>query len=650
MALFQPAPRSQADVDAQRPLDSSPDEVQALDEAAWYASIFRGHDAPQLTLRAVLMGSALGFLLAFTNLYIGLKTGWLLGVAITASILSFSIWRVFVKLGLSGTPLTILETNCAQSTASSAGYATGSVLISAFPALLLLSVTPDNARGTHLPVWLVAGFTAAVALLGVVLAIPLKRGLINRERLRFPSGTAAALTLHSLHGHASEGLARARALLAAGLVGMAVPLLKDLSVKGSTLLPAQSSIFDWLGRVEIAGKSYLLGDFNIKLDHGVALVAAGALVGLRITFWMLVGALALALLVTPHAMTAVWTDPAGALSYAASSPQMAWNEIGLWIGAPLLVSAGLTSFAFGYPAILRTLASLRSRDPGDTPDVVRTEVPLSWFVIGTLLAGLPLVTLAWLAFDIPPHLGVLAVLLTFALGVVACRVTGESDMTPLGAMGKITQLAYGVLAPQAVAANVMTAAITSGSACASADLLNDLKAGYLLGAHPRRQFVAQALGVIAGTLASVLGYYLLVPDATVLTGSSGHDPAFPAPAAMQFKVVAELFRLGIDHLHPMTRSAMWIGSAAGIALAVLERALPERTRRLVPSATGLGLGFMLPFFYPLAMFLGALAAHVCERLRPELAQRFVMPVASGLIAGESIMGVVVAGLNHFVLS
>jgi putative OPT family oligopeptide transporter len=648
MALFQQAPRSQAEVDAQRPLDSAPDEVHALDEATWYARIFRGQEAPQLTWRAVLMGSGLGFLLAFTNLYLGLKTGWLLGVAITASILSFTIWRVFMKLGLARTPLTILETNCAQSTASSAGYATGSVLISAFPALLLMSVTPEAPRGTHLPVWIVAGFTAAVALLGVVLAIPLKRGLINRERLRFPSGTAAALTLHSLHGRESEGLASARALLAAGLLGTAVPLLKDLQVRGSTLLPAQSNVFDWLGRLDIAGKSYALSDFNLKLDHGVALVAAGALVGLRITGWMLAGALLQALVVTPHAMTAAFTDPAGIVAYAATSPQLAWNEIGLWIGAPLLVASGLTSFVLDYPAIVRALASLRGGSARDAPVMARTEVPLSWFAMGVLLVGLPLVTLAWLAFGIPPHLGVLAVLVTFALSVVACRVTGESDMTPLGAMGKLMQLSYGVLAPESVAANVMTAAITSGSACASADLLNDLKAGYLLGAHPRRQFIAQALGVIAGTLASVLGYYLLVPDATALTGSAGRDAAFPAPAAMQFKVVAELFQRGLDHLHPLARSAMGVAGAAGVLLALLEHFM-RRTRRFLPSATGLGLGFMLPFFYPLAMFLGALVAYLFERLRPALAERLITPVASGLIAGESVMGVLVAGLNHFVL-
>jgi uncharacterized oligopeptide transporter (OPT) family protein len=91
-----------------------------------------------------------------------------------------------------------------------------------------------------------------------------------------------------------------------------------------------------------------------------------------------------------------------------------------------------------------------------------------------------------------------------------------------------------------------------------------------------------------------------------------------------------------------------VAGAAGVLLALLEHFM-RRTRRFLPSATGLGLGFMLPFFYPLAMFLGALVAYLFERLRPALAERLITPVASGLIAGESVMGVLVAGLSHFVL-
>src|ERR1019366_5903456 len=183
-----------------------------MDEATWYEKVYRGEDSPQLTRRAVVMGSVLGFFLAFTNLYIGLKTGWHLGVAITASILSFSISNAMLKLRLTKSPLSILENNCMQSTASSAGYSTGSTLVSAFPALLMLSVDRDHPVGVHTPWPTIALWTFFVAILGVTLAVPMKRSMINQERLKFPSGVAAAVTLHLLDGKGDDDLKNARAL------------------------------------------------------------------------------------------------------------------------------------------------------------------------------------------------------------------------------------------------------------------------------------------------------------------------------------------------------------------------------------------------------------------------------------------------------
>jgi OPT oligopeptide transporter protein len=105
-------------------------------ERQWYEEVYhgRGDSMAQLTWRAVLIGSCLGGVLSLTNLYIGLKAGWGFGVAITASILSYAIWTSLLKLGLARTPMTILENNCMQSTASSAGYSTGGTLVSAFAA------------------------------------------------------------------------------------------------------------------------------------------------------------------------------------------------------------------------------------------------------------------------------------------------------------------------------------------------------------------------------------------------------------------------------------------------------------------------------------------------------------------------------------
>jgi uncharacterized oligopeptide transporter (OPT) family protein len=280
--------------------------------------------------------------------------------------------------------------------------------------------------------------------------------------------------------------------------------------------------------------------------------------------------------------------------------------------------------------------------------VKKTEVPMSWFAVLGILSAVAIVLIAWRSFDVPPHLGTLAVLMTFFLALVACRALGETDVTPTGAMGKIMQLTYGALIPQNYAANLMTASITAGASSESADLLSDLKSGYLLGAHPRRQFVAQFLGIFTGAVASTLCYYLIVPDAQALTGSAGSPPQFAAPSAQQWKAVAELFRVGIGNLHPLAREGIAIGLAVGTALAIVEWLFPK-ARTWLPSATGIGLGMLLPFATSVSFVIGAALARAYERIDKSQAERFVVPISSGVIAGESIVGVIVAALNNFVL-
>ncbi len=639
-----------------------------MDEQTWYARAFRG-DSAQLTLRAVAMGSVLGFFLAFTNVYVGLKAGWGLGVALTACIASFTIWTSLVKFGLSKSPMTILENNCMQSTASASGYSTTALLVSAVPAMLLLSVTDANPRGTQLPWVLVAAWVLCVAALGVLMAIPMKRSMINRERLTFPSGTAAAVLLQSLYSEGAEALAKGRALLVSGCAGAIVPLLKDLNAIRTTdpaghpgrrsILPTQSNVFDWLPRLAanhfdrktrtMTRVEYPMSAYGIVLDHSVVLVAAGAIVGLRTTLSMLAGGLLLAFAIGPTALGWTWPNVSGQLVTAAARPETLWKDIGIWFGAPLMVAYGLVIFALQFRTVARAIAGLLGRRAAPIDDVAqRVEVPTAWFAIGTAIAGTAVVVLANVAFDIPIHYGALAVFMTFFLALVACRATGETDITPIGAMGKIMQLTYGALMPQNYAANLMTASITSSASAEAADLLNDLKSGYLLGANPRRQFIAQFLGIFTGTVASVLGYFLLVPDATALTGRGGAPPQFAAPAAQQWKAVAELFRSGVGNLHPLAREGIAIGLLAGTVLAITEWVFP-RERKWIPSATGLGLGLFLPVFTSLSFVIGAAAAWLFSSLDKRQADRFVVPVASGLIAGESIVGVLVAALNNFVL-
>ncbi len=676
--LFQPAPKSVEEAEKYGPLDIPPDQVLEMDEKEWYQKVYRG-DVPQLTVRAVLVGSFLGFFLAFTNLYIGLKTGWGLGVAITACIIAYAMWNGLFKVGLVRTPMTILEINCMQSTASSAGYATGGTMVSAIAALLMLSATPMNPKGQHLPWTVLSLWTLFLAALGTLMAIPMKRNMINHERLKFPSGTAAAVTLHSLYSHGAEALKKARALFVSAGIGAVFPVLIELNfIKTKegfkSLLPPVLKIFDgWLpalgyhlrsGISKAAGAvsfqvDLLVQRFNFSVvpnkpshwtmyfDMNPVMIAAGALVGVRVAFYMLLGSLLLIFVVGPMALTDVWVNARGELVAAASFPWKAWKEIGIWLGVPIMVSSGLLTFILQWRTIARAFSGLKGGSADEDELVKKTEVPFSWFVGGVLVSGFGVIWVGHVWFEIPWHYGVLAVFLTFFLSLVACRATGESDITPVGAMGKIMQLTYGVLIPQSTTANLMTASITASAAGSSADLLNDLKSGYLLGANPRRQFMAQFLGIFAGTIATVSGFYLLVPNAVTLLGEGETPPKFPAPAAQAWKAVAEIFKFGLKNMHPTHLKAIYVGLALGVVFVLLERAFPK-WKKWLPSATGLGLGLILPFQYPLSMFIGAVAAWIWQKKSPQSAKDYLVPVSAGLIAGISLMGVIVAVLNNTV--
>jgi uncharacterized oligopeptide transporter (OPT) family protein len=225
------------------------------------------------------------------------------------------------------------------------------------------------------------------------------------------------------------------------------------------------------------------------------------------------------------------------------------------------------------------------------------------------------------------------------MGFVAARVTGETDVTPTKALGPVTQMLYGVITPGNLPGNIMSANVTGGIGLHAADLLTTLKTGWLLGAKPRHQFHAQLFGVIVGAIVVVPAFRIVLPDPSVLGGET-----WPAPSCVVWAGVSEAFASGLSALEPTARTAIGVGLALGVALAFLERFAPKRLRPWLPSASGLGIAMVIPGSNCLAMFLGAAAAEWLRRRRPALAERTVVPVASGLIAGESLMGILIAVL------
>ncbi|MHC4320150.1 MAG: OPT family oligopeptide transporter [Planctomycetota bacterium] len=605
----------------------TPEEV----ERQWYEQCYltRGDNIAQLTWRAVLMGSALGGILSLTNLYIGLKAGWGFGVAITACILSYALWTTFYRMRLVRTKMTILENNCMQSAASSAGYSTGGTLVSAFAAYIMLN-------NETLPMPIMFGWVFFLAVLGVTMAIPMKRQMINIEQLRFPSGIAAAETLRALHATGEKGIRAGKAL---GLFG----ILAAISTFWSDGLHVISS------RLEAFQFSTLVNRFNQAIFGDVWIgrtvtflwepifIAAGAIVGMRVSLSIMFGAITCWMIFVP--ITQAQVPEAAGLSGYRSLVQ--WT---LWGGVACMVTSGLLSVALQWRSATRAFKSLGAivspGRKGKEDPVDKLETPISWFIGGQLIS---LVALAWLAhytFGMPYWQTALAVVLTFGLALVACRVTGETDTTPVGAMGKIMQLVFGSVSPGNMNVNLMAANITAGAAGSSADLLTDLKSGYLLGAHPTKQFIAQFSGIFIGTLVTVSAFQVLVPNADAL----GTDQ-FPAPAAQAWKGVAEAISLGLSSLHPVKVWSIVIGGLVGILLPILAKVFPKKVK-YIPSAAGVGLAWTFHWYYSLLFFLGAIVGLGWQRKNPKNHEEFLFPVASGVIAGGALMGVLLVFMEN----
>ncbi len=596
-------------------------------ERDWYENVYKGagDTMPQLTWRAILMGAVLGCVMSLTNIYIGLKTGWSLGVAITACILSFTIWRGLRTVGFVKSDFSILENNCMQSTATAAGYSVGGTMISAIAAMMMIT-------GTSMGFWTLVSYNVALAVLGVVMAVPMKRQMINIEQLKFPSGVACAETLRSLHASGDEAARKARALGIAGGLGALVAWVRDATF---TFMPWNMPSSVPFGSLAVQGIP--LTRLTMSWDMGLIMIAAGAIIGFKVAWSMLLGAIVNYLLMVP---SAIHRGDIVALNAGAGIGFRDITRWSLWTGVSMMVVSSIVMLFLNGGAILRAFSGLgamfgRETAGRDEDRLAAIEVPNSWMAIGLAISSVIVIYMLGHIWHVRWWMSLVAIAMTFVLSLVACRATGETDTTPTGAMGKVVQLTYGVLAPADMTTNLMTASVTANSAGCAADLLTDLKSGYLLGANPRKQFLAQVAGILPGAIVVGLAWRYLVPNADVL----GTD-RFPAPAAQVWKAVAELLSKGVDSVPVTARVGAFFGAFFGLALPLAERAFPK-ARRFIPSPTGFGLAVVMQGFNAISMFVGALVVVVLERAKPKLADTYVIPVASGLIAGESLMAIVI---------
>lgn len=614
-------------------------------DAYWRKHVYLGDSQLQLTWRAVLIGGILGGLMSVTGLFITLKTGWGLGLTVIATLGSFSVMNALTRLTKGSIrPFTMLENNCMTSTATSASASTGMTIVGCFGGLLLVS--PTNVSNP--PILAMGSVVFFTALLGICLAVPLKRRMVNDENLPFPSPRAGAEMLRSLYADGRDGLIKARALFAALGIGALVGLSRSLPLLSETF--GSSRALEFLAKyaaipedIEIHAKPVAGAKLaGLSFEPSLLLTAVGLIVGMRVSLSMFAGSCLLYFVLAPamhdsdtawlaaHAGTDAVTGFKAAMEMKAGMIKpTSW---GLWGGTALLISSSFVSLALQWRTLVKSFSVLWTKGATNKDVLADLEVPMKWAVIGGIPCAVGLMISLWHGFGVNPFLGIIALLISCLVAVVCARTAAETDINPIGSMGKVTQLAYAVLPGAAgnAAINLVSAGSTSAAGGSSVDMLCDLKCSHLLGANPRKVWLAQLSGVFFGIVCVVPAWYLIVPDKDTL------ENKFNAIPAQMWSAVAKFLTDKDAQFYHGALTLMVACAAVGAILPLVAHFVPK-TRRWMPSALGLGLSLSLPFANCLSFFIGALIMAGWEKGWKKSAAFFGLVVASGLMSGEAIV-------------
>lgn len=639
----------------------------------WLAHVYRG-DMPQLTLRSALTGFLLGGVLSATNLYVGAKTGWTLGVGLTSVILAFSLFKLLAQLG--ARDMTILENNCSQSIATSAGYMT-MPLVAGMAAFMWVENRP-------LPWHQMLIFNMVLSVLGVLVAFPMKRRFINDEQHPFPEGRACGVVLDTLYSSsAAVGLFKARALaIAAAIAGfvsfisgpsyMALIQQKWLGFKSSWHVP--ETLDEWYYQLAERGVVPLPRLANVDLRQlglspalDLAMIGTGGLMGVGVAASMLLGMILNFVVIVPWLIAHGELLPkSGSVAAGTAVFGRAYivNSWSLWWGISIMVVASLVSL-FARPDVFaqafRALRGKAGKPPADVVEHIELPLWISW--VGVPIVGAIGVWLGHLWFGVPYLFGAAAIPLIIVLSLIAASSTALTSITPTGALSKIPQFTFGALDPKHPATNLMTGVMCAEVAANASNLLMDIKPGYMLGAKPRQQAIGHVIGIVAGALASTPLFFALFlsnykPGANLQSAMAPEGGQFSFPGAMQWKGVSELVAsIFGGHGDLLTHSMVVSMIVAGIAGLLLELLRLVTRGRSPLSPLAIGLGVVVPPESTMAMFAGALFFWLMRRRHidsPDSRGHLLWvqthdPICAGIISGAALVGIGDVLVRVFVL-
>ena len=600
----------------------------------------------ELTLRGLVIGIVITVVFTAANVFFGLKAGLTFATSIPAAVISMAILRAMKNS-------TIQENNIVQTVASAAG--TLSSIIFVLPGMIMIGWWAD------FPFWTSFAICALGGILGVMYSIPLRRALVTDTDLPYPEGLACAEVLKVGTGDdADAGSAEeSRAGLLAVLWGAIV------SAVFAVVVATQVFASDFVRTFRVNDKGAVSGfDFNLSF----ALFAIGHLVGISVGIAMLIGAVIGWGWGVPHySMLGDMSQSVADLANATWSHKVRFVGAGtigvsaIWTLAKLVkpVVSGLTS----------AMAASRVRKAGKADSLPRTERDIPIGIVG-LITLTCFVPIAWLLgyfgsiSGLGDQVGVLAiggvafvVLMGFFVSTVCGYMAGliGSSNSPLSGVGILVVIAAALLLVAFVKPHVdpaegkalvafalfITSVVFTVAAIANNNL-QDLKTGQLVDATPWRQQVALVIGVIAGAavIPPVLNLLNKAYGFVGVAGAGAH--ALPAPQAGLISALAQgVITNNIDWSLIVT--GIWIG----VAIIVIDEILARTTRHVRVPPLAVGLGIYLPTVSTLMVVVGSVVGWLFDRRaerakKPEATKQLGVLLASGLIVGESVMGVVIA--------
>ena len=611
----------------------------------------------ELTLRGTILGAFITVIFTASNVYLGLKVGLTFSSAIPAAVISMAILRLF-----SGS--TILENNMVQTQASAAG--TLSSIIFVLPGLLMIGYWQS------FPFWLTLAICAAGGMLGVLFSIPLRHVMVVKSNLPYPEGVAAAEILKA--GSKTEGN-DANDGLKDILFGGVVASLVSLFTNGFRILSDSTAY--WF----TAGKSI----FQLPMGFSLALLSAGYLIGIMSGIAVLIGTIIAWLFGIPILSLISDYDSSQPLSQIAMG---FWAKDIRFIGAGTIAIAAIwTLLTLIKPVIEGLKISFKTmRSDVSASDIAPMDQDLSPKTIFLIMAGMLMILLitfyafiadSGLSLGVAWSLVICAVLFAFIMGFLVAAACGYmaglvgSSASPISGIAIVAAIVISLIllglgevngmldsiegTNFATALALFTTSAVLAVACISNDNLQDLKTGYLVQATPWKQQVALLIGCIVGAI-------VIAPILEILYNAYGFTGAVPRPDMDQSQVLAApqatlmtTIAKGIFS-HNLDWTMILIGLVVGAVIIIIDLVLAANNSKFRLPALAVGLGIYLPPSITMPIFVGTVLSWIIKRnayakartlkLNPEeeykKIDRKAALIASGLIVGESLVGVILA--------